>query len=1231
MRILMRRMLRFLFASALLVPGLAAVTFDEWRLDKFTYEEQINPSISGEAADPDGDGKTNLLEFALNTDPKSPDFAASWTTGLDAGGHLKLSFTRRKNYSGLLYAPQVSGHLNSPWKSGPPDVENVQTSSIDADTELVSVRDFMTTTPAGWRFIRLLVATDADNDGLPDEWEIAVFGSIASQSGSDDFDLDSLSNLLEWQKGTDAKDYYNGALPTLTIVSGDHQEAPPDAWVPAPLVLEVRNGSGTLLHNAPVSFALEHGPGWIATQADGTAEAYLDLRTNAQGRVMIRFHSSFIGGTTTIVASASSAGQTVTMTFTETTITRAERPDSLGCVVLDGGDAQFIWTDDSDNETGFLVEASADRGGTWQQIGTAGADVQMLTVVGLNPAGMVFRIAALNIAGRSGNTLDQSYGSADDDEDGLNNQDEEDEGTGKDNPDSDDDDVLDGDDGAPLDSDLSPKRLPKLPFVVIDLTQAGFTTMDVPVEINDRGHLLGQRLDYSSSPSGQEFFWADGNWEFFPWYGLYFGGSTQGRLNNADSVLSPFTYGDQGGGPYYFRVWNPVISTRDLPVNLSGFGFVPFGQILLYCVGIADDGVVVGHASGHVDLDNPLIGKSIDGTLATPASDFGNTSNWWLESVWHSGTMTGEDRQPFGMNVRHDIVGMTAYSPGHGVNARPFAYVNGQFSDLPGATYARAAWLINDPKPENNLPGPTILGEWMWIKTPNGWVAREMPGVPEALNDRLEIVGDFLTPDGPRNYYRNAQWLDLGSRRLSGGAWKIAPVDLSHHMDINNHGLIAARASRREDPAHVEKPVLVAPIIVYDESLNTPTFAWNGEPIFLAQIQTVVDVFDNAVIHPNGTAWIQPHINAANVNPQMPQLVARVDAHDVHDAAHVQWKLRVAYTRGNGARRVRNQPQDVVNIPSRPNPDAVEGAGNAGPWTAPMLVGAEHSWRIVDAINAEAAARGFFGGVAQLYCWPEGDPEPRNPAYVFRIAGRNPDNARCRQWIETRPDAGATGSLWFAYAIAKSETSEYRFNGSLYHQFTANQVGAWGRWPIGSPTWNDDGGNTPGGYGVFQVTGTPLIANDTDDLPRQQIWNWQDNVDAGIAIIRNKKFTHDIVNGLPVGAVDWMARQRNANNANGTPLPAHTVGGVTFQEGTNRTMEDLCAIKLYNGGSRAPAGFVDPGNVPGFRLDPQGGGQYCFWRNASNEWALNRYNHPNDPGIQPFNYVERVIAEVEAE
>ena len=818
---LMKRLIPKLALLAMTVTA-AAITFDEWRAAHFTAEE-LNLTVSSEGADPDGDGKTNLLEFATNTNPKGAGNGTGWTTAFDSGGHLTLGFTRWKSYSGLLYAPQVSSDLLGLWKSGLPDVAELAATSNGTDTDWVAVRDSTALGSAGRRFIRLFVAVDADDDGLPDDWEIAVFGNIESQSGSGDFDLDSLSNLIEWQKGTDARDYYNGQLPTLTIVSGNQQNVPPDAFAPAPLVVEVRNSSGALLHNATVSFALSQGTGWLASVENDSAKGYLDALTDSQGRAQVRFHTTLIGGTTTIDTFAYSGEQVAWVTFAETTVTRAERPDGLGYSVNADASVEFTWADYSDDETSFVLEGSANRGGTWQQIGTAAEGAQSLTVSGVDPSGMVFRIAAVNIAGRSGNTLDATYGAADDDEDGLCNQDEEDEGTGKDNPDSDGDDVPDGDDGAPLDADLSPQRLPKLPFAIIDLTELGLSALYFPIEINDRGHIRGSHVEFDwqkDASWGRDFFHADGATVEFLWPSYNRG---QGHLTDNDWILGPRS--GVSGGPWYFKVWKPEEGILEVPVNLAGFGDA--SQYNMYPISMANDGVIVGHAFGFVNELDPEHARTIWGTHATPASDFGNNVNWWVEAPWFSSNFVGEDREAYGMNNRHDIVGTTAETPGRGDNARPFAYVGGQFYDLPGWTHPDAAWLINNPNADDHLPDPTILGERMWVKTPTGWLAKDMPGIPVALNDRLEIIGDFLTADGARNYYRNGEWLDLSSHRLSGGAWQfITPDTFRSPADINNHGLIAGRAYRKDDPNKVEKPVLLLPVEMRITDRDDPKKKW---------------------------------------------------------------------------------------------------------------------------------------------------------------------------------------------------------------------------------------------------------------------------------------------------------------------------------------------------------------------------------------------------------------------
>ena len=145
-----------------------------------------------------------------------------------------------------------------------------------------------------------------------------------------------------------------------------------------------------------------------------------------------------------------------------------------------------------------------------------------------------------------------------------------------------------------------------------------------------------------------------------------------------------------------------------------------------------------------------------------------------------------------------------------------------------------------------------------------------------------------------------------------------------------------------------------------------------------------------------------------------------------------------------------------------------------------------------------------------------------------------------------------------------------------------------------------------------------LQVSEEDIIQRLQIRNWQDNVLAGLDLVALNKYGPMET----AHAVRWMLRQQNANNANGTALPPHTVSGITFEEGTANRMVDAVTMKAYNGASPPPAGFIDIGTAPGFRLDPQGSDLYCYWRNASSEWSLSRHN-----ALQ-FNYVERVCDEL---
>jgi hypothetical protein len=77
-----------------------------WRLHHFATE--VNAGDAADAADPDGDGLANLVEYSLGSDPHEP--TAPPAVAL-VGGQLALAFTRMRPATDITYVVERSGDL----------------------------------------------------------------------------------------------------------------------------------------------------------------------------------------------------------------------------------------------------------------------------------------------------------------------------------------------------------------------------------------------------------------------------------------------------------------------------------------------------------------------------------------------------------------------------------------------------------------------------------------------------------------------------------------------------------------------------------------------------------------------------------------------------------------------------------------------------------------------------------------------------------------------------------------------------------------------------------------------------------------------------------------------------------------------------------------------------------------------------------------------------------------
>ena len=147
-------------ASNLVVYGLLIPPYQLWQQANFSPAELANPTISGDAADPDGDGIPNLTEYAFNTNPKTTDSSGLPVMGtVNVGGsdYLTISYEQVLFNTDITCTVQVSGNMTT-WSSGPGFTAPVSVVDHGDGMETITVRDTTPISSATSRFIRVHIS-----------------------------------------------------------------------------------------------------------------------------------------------------------------------------------------------------------------------------------------------------------------------------------------------------------------------------------------------------------------------------------------------------------------------------------------------------------------------------------------------------------------------------------------------------------------------------------------------------------------------------------------------------------------------------------------------------------------------------------------------------------------------------------------------------------------------------------------------------------------------------------------------------------------------------------------------------------------------------------------------------------------------------------------------------------------------------------------------------------------
>lgn len=223
---------------------------------------------------------------------------------------------------------------------------------------------------------------DSNANGMDDAWEWNYFGNLTQLPGAD-YDGDGLTNLAEYSGHTNPNDYYNGTLPTMTVVSGNNQSADPDAFLASPLVVRVTNSQGQPLANAPVTFSTAADGRFSATNDGASPLVYsMPVRTDSGGLAATHFKTPpliYVSMTISATALTETGSSSATFTAETNDLPLPDAPRNVTAELQTDGTTIVSWESESGVGHGFAIKYQ-NNDGTWTDLGIVPASARAATI-----------------------------------------------------------------------------------------------------------------------------------------------------------------------------------------------------------------------------------------------------------------------------------------------------------------------------------------------------------------------------------------------------------------------------------------------------------------------------------------------------------------------------------------------------------------------------------------------------------------------------------------------------------------------------------------------------------------------------------------------------------------------------------------------------------------------------------------------------------------------------------